>query len=113
MPELQSSGANESDQHSSILAGYLTPRQMATELGISQRTLERWHQFRHGPPRVILGRTRFYRLESVRAWLVECEQSEPRNFRPRIAKRAKLDSVRHPAAAELPLPIAASGRRPE
>lgn len=113
MPELESPESKQSEPASSILAGYLTPRQMAKELGISQRTLERWHQFRHGPPRVILGRTRFYRLESVRAWLVECEQAEPRNFRPRIVKRARLGSVRHPSVAELPLLIAASERRPE
>ena len=113
MPELGRSEANETGQPSSILAGYLTPRQLAKELGVSQRTLDRWHQFRHGPPRIALGRTRLYRLESVRTWLVQCEQAEPRTFRPRIVKRAGLGSASHPDAAELSLPTSGSARRPE
>ena len=111
MPELRNSEANETGQPSSLLAGYLTPRQLAKELGVSQRTLDRWHQFRHGPPRIALGRTRLYRLESVRTWLVQCEQVEPRNFRPRILKRA--GSVSHPDAGELSLPTSGSARRAE
>ncbi len=112
MPEFRSSEANETDQQSSILAEYLTPKQLAKELGVSLRTVERWHQFRHDPPRVALGRMRLYRLESIKAWLIQSEQVEPRNFRARIMRRTGLSSVSHPGAAELSLPASGSERRP-
>jgi hypothetical protein len=38
-------------------------------LGVTERTIARWHHFREGPPRVEFGRKVFYRLESVKVWL--------------------------------------------
>src|ERR1700686_3642557 len=69
MPEIQSSESQETDRLSSILAGYLTQKDLAKALGVTERTIARWHHFREGPPRVEFGRKVFYRLESVKVWL--------------------------------------------
>jgi transcriptional regulator with XRE-family HTH domain len=50
MPEIQSSESQEADWLSSILAGYLTPKDLAQALGVSEGTVARWHRFREGPP---------------------------------------------------------------
>ena len=91
MPEIQSSESQEPDQLSSILAGYLTPKNLAQALGVSERTVARWHRFREGPPRVEIGRKVFYRLESVNAWIASCERPEARADRSR--RRPRLRAV--------------------
>ena len=48
---------------------YITPEALAKELGISNRTLERWRVSRIGPPRIKIGSTILYRRSAVRAWL--------------------------------------------
>jgi predicted DNA-binding transcriptional regulator AlpA len=66
----------------SLLAGeYATPEQLAAELGISVRTLHRWHTARQGPPRVVLGRVIFYRRSSVLAWIEGREENLARRGR--------------------------------
>lgn len=66
----------------SLLAGeYATPEQLAAELGISVRTLHRWHTARQGPPRVVLGRVIFYRRSSVLAWIESREENLTRRGR--------------------------------
>ena len=40
MPELQNSETKESDRISSILAGFLTPKELAQALGVSERTID-------------------------------------------------------------------------
>jgi len=96
MPELQSSEVSDKAQVSSILAGYLTPKDLAQALGVSERTLGRWHQFRQGPPRVEIGRKVFYRLESVSAWMVSRERPEPRGDRVRRVRLRTIDPSRVP-----------------
>jgi predicted DNA-binding transcriptional regulator AlpA len=91
MPEIQSSQSQEPDQLSSILAGYLTPKNLAQALGVSERTVARWHRFREGPPRVEIGRKIFYRLESVNAWIASCERPGARADRSR--RRPRLRAV--------------------
>ncbi len=91
MPEIQSSESQESDRLSSILAGYLTPKELAQALGVSERTVARWHRFREGPPRVEIGRKVFYRLESVNTWIASCERTEARA--DRIRRRPRLRAV--------------------
>src|ERR1700731_4916868 len=49
--------------------GTAIPKGLAKALGVTERTIARWHHFREGPPRVEFGRKVFYRLESVKAWL--------------------------------------------
>jgi hypothetical protein len=50
-------------------AEYLSPEALARNLGISVRTLARWHVLRFGPPRTVAGRMVLYRLESPSEWL--------------------------------------------
>jgi len=57
-----------------LLSDYLTPRQVAAELGICEKTLARWHAARRAPPRVTVGRRLLYRREAVSAWLLKREQ---------------------------------------
>jgi predicted DNA-binding transcriptional regulator AlpA len=99
MPELQNSEGKKSDWISAILAGHMTPKELACALGVSERTLGRWHQFRQGPPRVELGRKVFYRLESVSAWMASCERPEPRADR---VKRVRFRST-DPSRAAIPM----------
>jgi len=91
MPEIQNPESQEADRLSSILAGYLTPKNLAQALGVSERTVARWHRFREGPPRVEIGRKVFYRLESVAAWIASCEQPQARA--DRIGRRPRLRAV--------------------
>lgn len=94
MPEIQSSESQETDRLLSILAGYLTQKDLAQALGVSERTIARWHHFREGPPRVEFGRKVFYRLESVSAWIASCERPEPRAGRARRARLRAVDPSR-------------------
>ena len=52
-----------------ILAGYLRREELARQFGISTRTVDRWEAMRMGPPRIAVGRTILYNIESVREWL--------------------------------------------
>jgi hypothetical protein len=58
-----------------VLNGYLTPPELAAQLGVCQRTLARWHRDRTGPPRCVVGRKILYRTESVTAWLAKREKN--------------------------------------
>lgn len=59
----------------SILDGYLRRDELAKQLGVSPRTIDRWHTCRSGPPRITIGRTVLYSLESVKQWLCSNEHS--------------------------------------
>ena len=97
MPEIQSSESQDADRLSSILAGYLTPKELADAFGVTERTIARWHRHRQGPPRVTIGRKVYYRRESVNAWLTECERPEPR------ARATRVLRVRQPVQSSVPL----------
>ena len=63
----------------SLLEGYITPPELAAQLGISLRTLCRWHVQRIGPKRITNGRLILYREAAVREWLETREtQGAPR-----------------------------------
>jgi predicted DNA-binding transcriptional regulator AlpA len=66
------------DDHraATVLEGYLTPTQLAAQLGCCEKTLARWHAARRGPPRVTLGRRLLYRRTAVAEWL----QRQEKNF---------------------------------
>lgn len=66
-----------------LLDGYLTPAQLADQLGVSLRTLSRWHAQRIGPRRVTNGRLILYRADAVREWLEAREGHAPKP-EPRI-----------------------------
>lgn len=57
-----------------ILDGYLRHDELAKQLGLSPRTIDRWEALRIGPPRVSIGRTILYNAESVREWLLSRER---------------------------------------
>lgn len=57
----------------SSIFGLLTPQQLASQLNVTGRTLQRWELSRIGPPRVVIGRQIFYRVSSVEKWLEERE----------------------------------------
>jgi hypothetical protein len=61
-----------------IAAEYMKPVELAQELGVSLRSLARWHAERTGPPRTVIGRVILFRREAVAAWLLTRERSEPR-----------------------------------
>lgn len=56
------------------LAGFMTPQDLAARLGISQRTLSRWHARRIGPARCVVGKLILYRVDAVRDWLAAQEE---------------------------------------
>jgi hypothetical protein len=60
----------------SLLANLLTPAELATELGVSERCVHIWHSRRIGPPRIVIGRKPFYRRASVAAW-IERQEIDP------------------------------------
>lgn len=52
-----------------LMADYLSRDQLAKELRISVRTLNKWAVLRCGPPKVRIGSRCFYRRDAVRAWI--------------------------------------------
>ena len=57
-----------------ILDGFLRREELARQFGLSSRTIDRWEALRIGPPRVCVGRTILYQIQSVREWLISREQ---------------------------------------
>lgn len=73
-----------------LLEGYLRRRELAQQLGVSPRTIDRWHSLRNGPPRIAIGRTILYNLNSVRGWL----QGRENNFVPVHRERNAAPNLR-------------------
>jgi phage terminase Nu1 subunit (DNA packaging protein) len=61
-----------------ILSEFLTKEQLAAELGVNLRTLDRWAVLGIGPPRTRVGRKILYRRSSVSRWLLAQEQASER-----------------------------------
>jgi predicted DNA-binding transcriptional regulator AlpA len=81
MKTIDSPDRASNDQPNNVLAGYLSKAELAQQMHKSQRTLDRWETSRAGPPRVVLGKTILYNVESVRSWL------QSRERRSRAPKR--------------------------
>ena len=61
---------------SEILADYVTRSDLAKQLNKSERTLDRWHQFRIGPPRSRIGNLVIYRRDALHHWLRSQEDTQ-------------------------------------
>ena len=59
----------EAHENAGLLADYLTPAQVAEELGVNPRTLDRWYQLRRGPVRTRIGKRVLYARKDVADWL--------------------------------------------
>ena len=54
--------------------GLWTPEQLASQLDVTVRTLQRWEVERRGPAVTKVGKKTFYRAETVTAWLESRER---------------------------------------
>lgn len=55
---------------------HLKTTAVAELLGVSRRTLSRWHALRVGPARCKVGRTVLYRRDALEAWL-KANETQP------------------------------------
>ena len=67
----------EADASVDLLAGHVTPAELADQLGVTVRTLDRWYARGEGPARVKLGKQVLYRRTSVEDWL-RSQEVDPR-----------------------------------
>ncbi|MBI6630362.1 helix-turn-helix domain-containing protein [Pontibaca sp. S1109L] len=58
----------------------MKPTEVAALLGVSQRTLSRWHALRVGPARCKVGRRVLYRKSAIDAWLKANETKPVHTF---------------------------------
>jgi excisionase family DNA binding protein len=58
-----------------LLSEFLTTEELAAELGLNKRTLDRWAALGMGPPRTRVGRKVLYRRTSAQKWLAAQEQT--------------------------------------
>ena len=52
-----------------VLDKYLSIKDLAAEIGVNRRTLNRWNELRMGPPVTRIGHRVYYNKDSVDAWL--------------------------------------------
>ena len=60
-----------------ILADYLPRTEAAGALGKSDRTLARWENQRIGPAVTYIGRTPYYSVRALQAWLEARQRTPP------------------------------------
>ena len=65
-------------EQTGILDDYLPQDELAKQLDVHPRTVERWRRLGIGPPVTWKGREPIYNLESIRTWLRSREQRMPR-----------------------------------
>lgn len=56
-----------------LLAEFLTKAELAAELRLNARTIDRWNVLGTGPPRTRIGAKPYYRRSSVEKWLAAQE----------------------------------------
>ena len=69
--------AGQAQSQNTAFREMLDRKETADLLGVSPRTLDRWHLLRVGPPRIVVGRQVRYKLSSVQRWLDEHEEGGP------------------------------------
>lgn len=57
-----------------FLDGLIPEEEYAARRGVSVRTCQRDRQLRQSPPFITVGRRIYYRVESIREWLVQQER---------------------------------------
>lgn len=73
---------------SDIFLGYIDEAEYCRQRGISLRTAQRDRQLRQSPPYTVVGQRVMYRIDSIRAWLLERErQVERKASAPRAGGR--------------------------
>jgi DNA-binding transcriptional MerR regulator len=70
---------SDSPKTKPLLEDLLNPEHLSQELGVSLRTIHRWHQQRMGPPRIVIGRKPYYRRDAVKSWLIAQEKAQVRS----------------------------------
>jgi len=84
MPELS---ANASPP--SLLDGYWSQDEFATQIGKEKRTVQRWAKMRLGPPITLCGKTPYYNIDSAKKWLAGREQDQVLEKTVKHRKRSK------------------------
>jgi predicted DNA-binding transcriptional regulator AlpA len=82
--------SNSTPTLNALLSLFFTQPELARELGVTRKTLDRWAAQNKGPAQTRLGRRIVYRKESVTAWLRACERDPPqrdRRYGSRMARR--------------------------
>ncbi len=71
-----------------IFDGYIDEHEYCRQRGVSLRTVQRDRQLRQTPPYTTVGKRVLYRIEAVRAWLLDQErQIERKASAPRAGGR--------------------------
>lgn len=71
-----------------IFDGYIDEHEYCRQRGVSLRTAQRDRQLRQSPPYITVGKRVLYRIEAVRAWLLDQERRVERRARaPRAGGR--------------------------
>ena len=73
-----------------VLEGFLRREELAEQFGLSPRTIDRWEALRKGPPRVCVGRTILYNVDSVREWL----RSRERQAVPAMRRGSRFSGLK-------------------
>ena len=73
---MQDSQETETAPQPSVFAEWLTRRELAQQLALSTDTLARWRTEGVGPTCIRVGSRVYYRLETVRTWLLELERRQ-------------------------------------
>jgi predicted DNA-binding transcriptional regulator AlpA len=73
-----------------VLDGFLRREELARQLGVSPRTIDRWQSLREGPPRVHIGHTILYEVKAVREWLRSQEEQHSIGRKRHIPSRKKV-----------------------
>lgn len=66
-----------------VFDGFITEAEYARQRCVSLRTCQRDRALRKAPPHVVMGRTVYYRIESVRLWLAAQERQPDKSVRRR------------------------------
>jgi hypothetical protein len=71
-----------------LLSAFFTQGELARELGVTRKTLDRWKLEGKGPSITKIGRKILYSRKGVISWLAACEEDPHRRDR-RFGSRAK------------------------